>query len=238
MADRGIPFSAPMIRALLDGTKTQTRRIQAEGVSMAGSIDHSSGRPIAIDATAWDRRWPVKTKYAVGDRLWVREAWRTGNGFDEVNATTMAERCLDAGYKKPWAPIQYEADKSVRDWILDGHAFGTRPGRYRHARFMPRWASRLTLTVTDVRVQRLQDISEADAWAEGCKRGDPTDNGGYFPADEHDQTKCCVRGWDNARDWFSDLWDSLNGEGAWDANPWVAAYTFTVAHCNIDQVAA
>ena len=90
---------------------------------------------------------------------------------------------------------------------------------------MPRWASRLTLTVTDVRVQRLQDISEADAVAEGCdavlaltiKRPN-----GAHPG--------------NPRECYCDLWNSLHGHGAWDANPWVVAVTFTVQRGNIDQL--
>jgi hypothetical protein len=82
---------------------------------------------------------------------------------------------------------------------------------------MPRWASRITLTVTDVRVQRLQDISRGDAMDEGC----PLPNMADGP---------------DPRDWFADLWDSLNAKRApWDSNPWVAAYTFTVEQRNIDQ---
>lgn len=101
---------------------------------------------------------------------------------------------------------------------------------------MPREFSRLTLAVTEVRVQRLQDITEADAWAEGCKPGELNDRGEPFPAEEFDPHGS--RGWDCARDWYADLWEKLHGEGAWDANPWVAAYSFTVQLGNIDQVAA
>lgn len=102
---------------------------------------------------------------------------------------------------------------------------------------MPRWASRLTLTVTEVRVQRLQDISEADAWAEGCIQGDADDVGGFFPAEEPHHSGIGYQGWDCARDWYADLWESLHGDGAWDANPWVAAVSFTVVKGNIDEVA-
>jgi len=101
---------------------------------------------------------------------------------------------------------------------------------------MPRWASRLTLTVTDVRVQRLQEISEADAWAEGCRQGEMDDHEKPFPADEPDPSGIGERGWDNARDWFGDIWNSLHGPDAWEANPWVAAISFDVHCLNIDDL--
>lgn len=82
---------------------------------------------------------------------------------------------------------------------------------------MPRWASRLTLIVTDVRVQRLQDISRGDAMGEGCPFQNMADG-------------------DDPREWFRALWNSLHGPDAWDANPWVCALTFTVHRCNIDQM--
>lgn len=101
--------------------------------------------------------------------------------------------------------------------------------------FMPRWASRITLIVTDVRVERLQNISEADAIAEGVDTerccGVPSDSCGTHLGG------CC--GQPEAVEpveAYSDLWDEINGPGAWDANPWVAAYTFTVHHQNIDQI--
>jgi hypothetical protein len=92
---------------------------------------------------------------------------------------------------------------------------------------MPRWASRLTLTVTDVRVQRLHEISDDDAVAEGCE----CDSDGWrdylFPS-----TQCCG----TARDSYRTLWNSLHGPDAWDANPWVVAVSFSVQHGNIDQI--
>jgi hypothetical protein len=100
---------------------------------------------------------------------------------------------------------------------------------------MPRWASRLTITVNEVRAQRLQDISEADAWAEGCIPGEMNDLGNPFPADEPDPSGIGERGWDCARDWFADLWNSLHGLTAWDTNPWVVAISFDVRHGNIDR---
>jgi len=95
---------------------------------------------------------------------------------------------------------------------------------------MPRWASRLTLHVTDVRVQRLQDISEVDAVAEGVA---PFLTSGAYVSPEN--TGNGQRVGYSAYDLYRDLWDSINGAGSWEANPWVAAYTFTVEHANIDQ---
>ena len=85
--------------------------------------------------------------------------------------------------------------------------------------FMPRWASRITLIVTDVRMQRLQDISRGDCMDEGC----PFANMAEGP---------------NPRDWYANICDTINGSGTWDDNPWVAAYTFTVHRCNIDAMEA
>jgi hypothetical protein len=95
---------------------------------------------------------------------------------------------------------------------------------------MPRCASRITLTVTDVRVQRVQDISEEDAKAEGAMfhDGRPTCHHGW----RHDYSDV----WPTARHSFCALWNSLHGPEAWDANPWVYALTFTVHHDNIDAM--
>lgn len=218
MTDRPILFSGPMVRALLAGTKTQTRRaLNPQPFLEDGSWKVQWGKSL--------RSWqdgrnpqiiPNWLRIAVGDRLYVREHWRTGGANDHL-----APRDLPP----EWAhPIEFYADQT-----------DVRNGRFRQGMHMPRWASRLTLTVTDVRVERLQDCSEHDAWAEGCTKGEPDDAGGFFPAEELDPSGIGYRGWDNARDWYADLWDQINGEGSWDANPWVAAYTFTVERGNIDQ---
>jgi hypothetical protein len=112
---------------------------------------------------------------------------------------------------------------------------------------MPRWASRLTLTVTDVRVQRLHEIDEADAFAEGIQIGNViVDCHGatgrhvevtadrYWNGTEADD----FEGHEDAEDAYADLWDKINGPGAWEANPWVAVYGFVSHHCNIDALEA
>jgi hypothetical protein len=228
MSDKPILFSAPMVRALLAGTKTQTRRAikrQPYGryiplisfnhgrmeIAFGPDMKAKGGGPL------WWR--PVAQP---GDLLWVREHWRTDRWFDDIPPSELPRN----------APIHYEADP------VDAENLPLADGRFRASMFMPRVASRITLTVTDVRVERLQNISEADAWAEGCKKGDPDDVGGFFPAEEMDPSGIGFRGWDNACDWYADLWDEINGDGAWDANPWVAAYTFTVGLHNIDRAIA
>ena len=100
------------------------------------------------------------------------------------------------------APVQYEGRCT----------FGL---AWRSSIHMPRWASRLTLLVTDVRVQRLQEISRGDAMSEGCT----------FPN--------MAKG-DDPRQWYAELWEQINGRGSWDANPWVVALTFAVQRRNID----
>lgn len=194
MADKGIIFSGPMVRALIEGRKTQTRRVLKP---QPGDLD----RPFQVDDGSWHvtdsqgaHMSPLRLPYAPGGRLWVREACATwiGSIQDAVyKATESAEE---------WAKLQHDARMGC--WKM------------RSPIHMPRWASRITLTVTDVRVQRLQKITEADAKAEGCP-----------PAIEFPHNK---------RRAFENLWNNLHGREAWDANPWVAAISFTVALRNID----
>lgn len=187
MADRPIIFSAPMVRALLYGRKTQTRRVLKPPY---GTLEYRR-----------DGTWrPICTKFFPGDRLWVREAWTLGK---------------DAGDIGRWHPDDRVFYRASDD---DETTF---PPRWRSPIHMPRWASRLTLTATDVRVHRLQEISEEDAQAEGISS--EWDNFELYGQSEP------------YRYGFSALWNSIHGPGAWDANPWVAAITFTVRKGNIDH---
>lgn len=223
MTDRPMLFSGPMVRALIEGRKSQTRRILKPQPDYRGGAGHYH------DAEEWG--WEdedgyhvsvldiAPNGYRVGDRIWVREAWRLMDGLDAFNSAQIAEKCAEAGYKRTWAPIQYEADGERDNWISDP-PFGSKPGRLRSSRFMPRWASRLTLVVTDVRVQRLQEITLGDICAEGLA----TSIYDYAPIQ---------RGFEV----FAALWDSLNAKRApWASNPWVAALSFTVHWCNINQM--
>ena len=218
MQHKPILFSGPMVRALLDGRKTQTRRIvkpKPDGL-WAGL-----GYPRALDDT------PVNIR--PDDRLWVREKHQAHSWAADCVTIRYAAEERTAGFTAQIEQIAYpDGDRNAFGYIAPKG-----PNRWRPGIHMPRWASRLTLTVTDVRVQRLQDIGEADAWAEGCTPGDLDDHGNPFPAEEPHPKGGSI-GWDCARDWFADLWDSLNGDGAWDGNPWVSVYSFTVARENID----
>ncbi len=98
---------------------------------------------------------------------------------------------------------------------------------------MPRWASRLTLTVTDVRVERLQDISESDAIAEGADIAE----GHRSQITGGPMIKIGAGTYMSPIAWYHRLWNEINGAGSWEANPWIVAYTFTVHHGNIDQIA-
>lgn len=224
MSDRPILFSGPMVRALIAGTKTQTRRVLKKPKWAEPSCDfeiEADGPYIVVAATGCTAKVP--TRYAVGDRLWVRETWQ-GLSFGDYEPTE--SKVCDVRFAATDALGQ--ASKAVRGYP------------WRPAIHMPRWASRLTLTVTDVRVERLQDISEEDALAEGVERL----HHGFYPYGistfmtvfvdgKEVPAQCCT----SAHDSYMLLWDSINGRGAWDANPWVAAYTFTVEHGNIDQLA-
>lgn len=218
MTDRAILFSAPMVRALLNGTKTQTRRlltpqpkIHENGswswdVRDRGCVGASGTHLVGFVASA-----VFHAPFAIGDRLWVRETWQ-GLSFGDYLPT-----------KHYPCDLRYFATDTCADLDADVRGYPWRPSI-----FMPRWASRLTLTVTDVRVERLQAISEKDAIAEGLEKGH---HGGFCPV---------YRGAPEL-DWriypdaaYRALWDHINGPGAWEANPWVVAVTFTVARHNID----
>lgn len=202
MADRPIIFSAPMVRALLDGRKSQTRRIIKR-----------------TDLMEWDGKEmrPIPIGFAPGDRLYVRESFVTGFDIDD-------EYGRPAGDKKAW----YRATDINLTWFDPDTESTLDNPPWKPSIHMPRWASRLTLTVTDVRVQRLQEISEADATAEGLVSaydGWATDAGGSH--------------WGNtAVNSYRVLWNDLHGPDAWDSNPWIAAISFTIHHVNIDQMEA
>ncbi len=189
MADRPIIFSAPMVRALLDGRKTQAQRL-AWGKSRPMpkktpqiSLKMNLGGTTYSPATVWQKIGP-------GDRLWVRET-------------------ADITGSVP----HYKADNppAFIRWTPSIH--------------MPRWASRLTLIVTDVRWQKLQDMTRADAIAEGVK----------WLEDDRGWTADGKLVWGRPKEAFAGLWDSLYGKGAWDANPEVVALTFEAQHRNIDR---
>lgn len=270
--DRPIIFSAPMVQALLAGRKTQTRRLvkvqiydhvnpqfsQLQAVREGRSWRIYGGEPASDQ---------FKVPYAVGDRLWVKEGWQVAR--ETLDYETGGEHDVfewaaeDYGDPRPYlkgdarfgvcAGLFYKADGEEKNPSVFYPLTGLRGDVLRPAEiewrtplFMPRWASRLTLIVTDVRVERLQEISEADAVAEGI--------GAYHQSDAvlgHDK-RCAewVRSSIQAAAQrgepkpstatnigaFRMLLNDIHGSAAWAANPWVAAISFEVHRANIDAL--
>jgi hypothetical protein len=207
--ERPILFQGAMVRALLAGTKTQTRRTvkpqfgpDAEPEEMCATS--SEGWQMAGHSGRWwdvceaDDQRAIRCPYGQpGDRLWVRETWRyreIGEGkHRELGAYVYRSTENVDGFVEPWKPSIH----------------------------MPRAASRILLEVTGVRVERLQAISDADAAAEGCPC---YVCGRTMDGRSEDDCHCFHRKAD-ARD-YRDLWESINGDGSWDANPWVWVVEF------------
>lgn len=205
MKERPILFSGPMVRATLREVdpKLQTRRVvKPQPRRVDGGVPFGDG-------PAWAHAEPgsaiMRCPYGVrGDRLWVREAWRAPLAYELTPPREIP----------PGTPIVYQADGA-------GSLPHFNAGKLRPGMFMPRWASRITLEVTGVRVERLQGISEADARAEGATPiPDPCD---------HVRLACADIGCSGPqpyRSGFRSLWESINGPGSLDANPlvWVVEF--------------
>ena len=263
MADRPIPFSAPMVRALLAGTKTQTRRTLSRarvfatpettaftlrGDDLARALQNAS-RFRRLDGNGWfwesdafewqapalRTGWMAHIGYAPGDQLWVREPWFTWADDDEMSPKDILDVFSDPETSQPGEKptILWYADRSITGApVTDEFS----PGRLRRGMHLPRAFSRLTLIVTDVRVQRLQDISNEDCIAEGIPVHPNANAPRTGPAID---TFACEHGLiSHYGAKYRDLWNAINGSGAWDANPWVVAYTFTVHQQNIDAIPA
>jgi len=217
MKERPILFFPSMVRAILAGTKTQTRRAikpvgndegfvlqdYGDGPWPYRSEDGESG--FYRDSHGYDVEERIKCPYGrPGDRLWVRESFS-------------GPYCMEAQDGMAAAAPSKWAHKSRIWYWADGqptHGDWTRPRPSIH---MPRWASRITLEVTDVKVERLQDISEADAMAEGIVNAG--DDNGYQLADTSHYAG-------TASESYASLWESINGPGSWGANPWVWCVSF------------
>lgn len=222
MAEIPILFRGPLVRAILDGHKTVTRRlIKHEHAPNSGMVwqdcdcrdIHPNDTPCVVCVARFG-----PSRFEAGDRLWVRETWRTAAALDALSPTKIAAACLRAGYETPWAPLHYEANDGSLP-RLDPVQWQGWSARARPAIHMPRWASRLTLDVVSVRAERLQDIDDADARREGVGALDD-----YHDAIEYagNVVRCGTAG--IPRGVFASLWDSINGKrpgASWDANPWV-----------------
>ncbi|HGA2222963.1 TPA: morphogenetic protein [Klebsiella variicola] len=226
MTERGMIFNAEMVRAILDGRKTQTRRImkvQPESnqlglLLITDSTKHSDiGKYHWAESNATGNH--VRSKLfscpfgAVGDQIWVRETFQ-GPLFDYE---LMDEYLEDSSkFEKPEF-CQYAADGGHRPEYQDADdnlRHGWRPSIH-----MPRWASRILLEITDVRVERLNAISEEDARAEGIIDGGCLNCGEPEPCG-------CANPEPDATDAFAYLWQSIYGQESWNDNPWVWVISF------------
>lgn len=201
MKERPILFSAPMVRALLAGTKTQTRRIlKLKWGFDVEERDDGTLWPWAQHPDCDDDVWMPCPQGEIGDQLWVRETWAYGTH------AMAAERDEDG-------PFVYAADGTTHGRLCD---------RWTPSIHMPRWASRISLEITALRAERLQDISDADARAEGIEgmAGDPEcGHRNYLDQSGKDWTL-------SPRESFQSLWESINGPASWAKNPWVWVVEF------------
>jgi hypothetical protein len=219
---RPILMSTPMVKALLDGRKVQTRRIIKPQPEFDGGWWKLAG-------AAWSERVssipcvPGHSLYNAcpygkrGEVLWVREAFQLLNSPIICPGDVVQRACIVQG-----KPVLYRAD--LEDVGLEGW------GKWRPSIHMPRWASRLTLELTEVRVERLQDISEEDAIAEGMR-----------PLGKHDVFNECQyadAGFtpSSAREAFEWIWNSINGPNSWSENPFVWCLSFKVHKQNVDTI--
>ena len=243
---RPILFSGPMVRALLEGRKTQTRRVCADHIQVYDTVCPEATK------TSFDFHFrngigqPVLCPYGQpGDLLWVREGWAITTNVEHLHDRSWPDRpfvnieALDGINIEALDGIVHEAAiyRADGEWSwCDGDGFSTERSYWKPSIHMPRWASRLTLEITDVRVERLQDVSEEDAAAEGLLRGDPLpeipESHGVIWSSGVGDLGSPFAWTRNPRQAFMDLWQSINGPASWDANPWVWALTFAVHHQN------
>lgn len=218
---RPIIFSGDSVRAILSSTKTQTRRVikHDRGADRIIWIDNGELFP---NRSGDERPWcgwvaqidalnglhlPIShIPGKVGDRLWVKEKWKSLGAYPD-NAQVGIEYA--AGGR-----AHYETSDWAKYMPLDT--------AWRSTLFMPRWASRITLEITGVRVQRVQDISHEDAIVEGCSGCDWIASSPYFPSPHTDSGQLPVEE-------FQERWDRLNGKKhPWASNPWIWIIEFKV----------
>lgn len=224
MADRPIIFKGEMVRAILDGRKTQTRRVV---------------KPQPVRAEGWPFLVFPKNEREADDR----SGWVWPNAKAEILEQCRYGQAGDSLWvKEDFAAIGDE-DKHVVHYLASHSGRG---GGWKEAAEMPRWASRITLEITDVRVERLQEISEEDARAEGVFTDEMRPEERDFERNTHFCPKCAGTGlYDDihpeslgvlpdqdceecrtAKKRFQHLWESINGPESWEANPWVWVVTF------------
>ncbi|EAN4677860.1 hypothetical protein EHN46_02590 [Salmonella enterica] len=204
MNERGMIFNGEMVRAILEGRKTQTRRPikwKQTRFTEIGEREDGSNWPWSEDTEKVCDYWHPCPFGAVGDRIWVRETFGWQIRRDPVGGT---------GEFRVYRATTPDA---VRYQTASGEAA---PMKWVPSIHMPRRASRITLEITDVRVERVQDISQRDAIAEGG----PPDHPSFSKISQE------MGFIDWPRSWFAQTWWGIYGREAWNTNPWVWAITF------------
>jgi hypothetical protein len=231
MKERGMIFNGEMVRAILDGRKTQTRRPikwrQTRATEIAEREDGSKW-PWSEDAENVCDYWHPCPFGAVGDRIWVRETWAI-LGNEDGCCIDWEEKICKADERSAARIYRASCEQRPRNyglWSIPDDA-DWKPhtkdyqyeGAWRPSIHMPRWASRILLEITDARVERLNNISEEDARAEGIIDGGCVNCGESEPCGcDHPQP--------DATDAFAYLWQSIYGQENWDANPFVWVIQF------------
>lgn len=204
MKERSILFSTPMVRAILEGRKSQTRRIIKPQPESIKKVPHY----IELE-DSWDKlsfTYPdgeselVNPKYDIGDILWVRETWN--EDWFTVDHTVKEDHIY-----------RYKAD-----------GYGERKMKWKPSIFMPKEACRIKLLVEDVRVQRIQEISEEDCIAEGIENTGEKVIG--YPFGVTFNYSNGIHNYTTPKEAYQALWESINGTGSWDKNPWVWVIEF------------
>lgn len=204
MKERPILFSGEMVRAIIDGRKTMTRRV------VKPQPEQDTDCPYHI-GTGVERKARICPYGKPGDRLWVRET----HTYGDINYTE-SDPFADVYYRADdiclGVPVSEAVAETVQEWVEEKEVSGA-GCNWRPSIFMPRWASRITLEITNIRVERLQDISEEDAKREGAN-GEKHRGQGF----EH-----CIY-----REAFRTLWESINAKRgySWESNPWVWVVEF------------
>lgn len=212
----GILFKPDMIQAIVEGRKTQTRRLDG--------LKEINQNPEGWEVDIWHfdsrgyRQWQfnkprefkvVKPRYHIGQTLYIKEPWATMAIFDNLSPKEL----------KKGSPL----------WFTDTDAdapsgCGWDMGKPRSPMFLMEWMTRNFIQITDVRPERLQDITEDDAVKEGIRMTDPKD--GEFIAHYNSTKHPASFNFTTARQAYSELWDEINGESSWSSNPWVWVYSF------------
>lgn len=231
--ERPILFSAAMVRAILEGRKTVTRRVVKpafpatvrELLPLAGSLDYCMPCHPANPELPWEEEARTCPYGKPGDQLWVQETWGEVNLQDVPGIAYLAGgdvRELRHGRavfsKRGWR-VQSPKSRENRFQAFSGDLRLCAAGRWKPADKMPRWASRIILEVTDVRVERLKDITDEQAKAEGIA---PLPCGRYRCGHDEEGVVTSL----SPVTAFAWLWESINGAGSWEANPWVWVVAF------------